>query len=82
MNNMNYKDFYFWMSGFVSAKSELNKEDLKTIQIMLGKVKEECIKATPDYPRTYTIPFNPSKSDNPYYVGNRVDWENNNEKGY
>lgn len=82
MNNMNYKDFYFWMCGFISGKSELNVSDLQTIQTMLGKIKEESDMKIPGHPRTYTIPFNPTKTINPYYVGNQKNWNNNNENGY
>lgn len=69
MNNMTYKDFYFWMCGFISGKTELDNTDLEVIQNMLGKVKEENDVKIPNHPKTYTIPFNPTKTINPYYVG-------------
>jgi hypothetical protein len=63
---MTYKDFSWWLEGYLTGKEKLDKGEIASILVMLRDVVEEPkINHIPPYPPTYVPdmpkpPFNPT----------------------
>lgn len=76
---MTYKEFYFWLDGYLHGKLENKHIDISPIVEKMQHVKEESKMGIAEPYRSIPVPINPFPKTDPYsppyeiYCGEKVE---------